>query len=65
MAHKKRGRQCKEWTRFEQQTSWCKNFGGQPAIAGNIILRQREQFIILAKMLGQVKILLCLHYQMA
>ena len=43
-----------------KQTPWCKNFGGQAAIAGNIIVRQRGTVYHPGKMLALVKIILCL-----
>ena len=55
MAHKK-GRQCKEWTRFEQQTSWCKNFlVDSLRLPETLFYAREEQFIILAKNVGTGK----------
>ena len=61
MAHKKGEGSVKNGRDSQSKRLGVKIFGGQPAIAGNIIFVNVVQFIILVKMLVLEKTLLYLH----
>ena len=61
MAHKKGAGSSKNGRESESKRLGIKIFGGQKIVAGNIIVRQEEQFTILEQMLVWVKIILFLH----
>lgn len=64
MAHKKGEGSVKNGRDSQSKRLGVKIYGGQSAIAGNIIVRQEELFIILVKMLVLEKILPSSHWLM-
>ena len=60
MAHKKGAGSSKNGRESHSKRLGVKIFGGQKVVAGNIIVRQKEQFIILTIMLEWGKTILYL-----